>query len=172
MGLISRVSSRTYRYIYEMICKIIPFMLTVCALNNPYPQNNVLGRALEICSTDPMTGYTRDGRCAHIEEDMGTHTVCAEVTEEFLEYTASMGNNLSRPAPQYGFPGLRPGDHWCLCASRWLQAVQNGVAPGVVLAATNESTLRLGISGDILREYGLDRDRYSSVCYDNSTRFE
>ena len=141
-------------------------VITSTALNDPYPQNNVLGRPLEICSTDPMTGYTRDGRCAHIEQDRGTHTVCAEVTAEFLEYTASMGNNLSRPAPQYGFPGLRPGDNWCLCVSRWYQAQQAGVAPRVVLEATNESTLRFGIPSELLRQHATGRD---DVCHSNSS---
>lgn len=103
---------------------------------------NVLGQELDICSTDPMTGYFRQGRCETGPSDYGTHTVCAKVTKEFLEYTRQQGNDLVTPRPEYNFPGLTPGNGWCLCASRWREAMQAGVAPPVVLGATHEKTLQ------------------------------
>ena len=90
---------------------------------------NVLGGKLTICGTDPVTGYYRDGVCNTCKEDFGSHTVCVEVTKEFLDYSKSQGNDLSTPMPMYGFPGLYPGDSWCLCASRWLEAEKSGMAP-------------------------------------------
>ena len=104
---------------------------------------NVLGEPLEPCGSDPMTGFYRDGCCETGPEDRGSHTVCAVVTEEFLAYTASRGNDLSTPVPAYGFPGLKAGDRWCLCASRWREAHAAGKAPRVRLAATNEAALKL-----------------------------
>ena len=104
---------------------------------------NVLGEPLEPCGTDPMTGFYRDGCCETGPEDRGSHTVCAVVTDEFLAYTASRGNDLATPVPAYGFPGLKAGDRWCLCASRWREAYAAGKAPRVRLAATNEAALRL-----------------------------
>lgn len=104
---------------------------------------NVLGEALIACSTDPMTGFYRDGCCRTGEEDLGVHTVCCVVTEEFLVFSRSAGNDLSTPRPEWGFPGLRPGDRWCLCAARWRQADDAGMAPKVVLAATHERSVEI-----------------------------
>ncbi|WP_206931898.1 DUF2237 family protein [Roseococcus thiosulfatophilus] len=103
---------------------------------------NVLGGALVPCSMDPLTGWYRDGCCKTDEHDHGSHTVCAVMTAEFLEFSRRVGNDLSTPRPEYHFPGLKPGDQWCLCAMRWEQARQAGVAPRVVLAATNIAALR------------------------------
>lgn len=103
---------------------------------------NVFGEKLMTCSTDPMTGYFRDGCCSTGESDFGTHTVCAVVTEEFLKFSKERGNDLMTPLPAYRFPGLKPGDKWCLCASRWKEAMDANVAPKVVLEATHEGTLR------------------------------
>ena len=102
---------------------------------------NVLGGKLEICCTDPMTGYYRDGKCNTGAGDFGAHLVCAQMTAEFLEFTKLKGNDLSTPVPMYGFPGLQPGDRWCLCASRWREALESGMAPPVVLSATHASAL-------------------------------
>uniref|UniRef100_A0A7S3DFG8 DUF2237 domain-containing protein n=1 Tax=Palpitomonas bilix TaxID=652834 RepID=A0A7S3DFG8_9EUKA len=103
---------------------------------------NVLGTELRVCSTSPLTGYMRDGFCSLGASDFGKHGVCAEVTEEFLTYTKKRGNDLSTPAPHYNFPGLKPGDRWCLCVSRWKEAADAGVAPKVVLSATDEKVLK------------------------------
>ena len=102
---------------------------------------NVLGGDLVDCSTDPMTGWFRDGCCNTDAADTGVHTVCVVMTAEFLEFSASRGNDLSTPMPQYGFAGLRPGDQWCICADRWKEAFDAGRACGVVLEATHVSTL-------------------------------
>jgi uncharacterized protein (DUF2237 family) len=102
---------------------------------------NVFGMPLEICSIEPMTGFTREGSCKVTEDDVGVHGVCVEVTQEFLEFSKARGNDLSTPMPMTGFPGLKPGDRWCLCASRWKEAYVNGAAPLVNLAATHESAL-------------------------------
>ncbi|MDQ1719681.1 MAG: uncharacterized protein QOE71_797 [Pseudonocardiales bacterium] len=102
---------------------------------------NVLGGRLEECGTDPVTGFFRDGCCSSGPEDLGSHTVCAVVTSEFLSYQEYIGNDLSTPRPEYGFPGLQPGDRWCVVASRWLQAYEAGLPSPVVLAATNERAL-------------------------------
>ncbi|MFZ4668185.1 MAG: DUF2237 family protein [Microthrixaceae bacterium] len=102
---------------------------------------NVLGGDLINCSTDPLTGFYRTGCCDTGAEDAGVHTVCALVDARFLEFSASVGNDLSTPRPEFGFPGLRPGDRWCLCASRWAEALEAGVAPRVVLEATHLRTL-------------------------------
>lgn len=101
------------------------------------PAINVLGEALEPCSTDPLTGFFRDGHCNTCAEDRGSHTVCAVMTAEFLAYSKYVGNDLSTPRPEFRFPGLRPGARWCLCASRFLQAQDEGCAPKVHLAATH-----------------------------------
>ena len=98
---------------------------------------NVLGAALQGCSDQPLTGYFRDGTCNTGEGDTGVHAVCAEVTDEFLAFSAARGNDLSAPHPEWNFPGLKPGDRWCLCAPRWQEAFQAGMAPGVVLSATH-----------------------------------
>ena len=102
---------------------------------------NVLGTELEICSTDPMTGFYRDGCCHTGAEDVGLHLVCCEVTEDFLKFSKAVGNDLSTPMEMYHFPGLKPGDRWCLCALRWKEAFAAGMAPKVNLAATHISTL-------------------------------
>ncbi|MBW4681663.1 MAG: DUF2237 domain-containing protein [Microcoleus vaginatus WJT46-NPBG5] len=103
--------------------------------------SNVLGGKLETCCTSPITGFYRDGKCNTGGGDMGAHVVCAQMTEEFLNYTKSRGNDLSTPVPAFNFPGLKPGDRWCLCASRWKEALDAGVAPPVVLPATHASAL-------------------------------
>ena len=106
----------------------------------PQPKN-VLGTELQTCSTEPMTGFYRDGCCRTGHDDLGLHVVCVQVTEEFLEFSQQVGNDLSTPNPMFAFPGLVPGDRWCLCAERWKQALQAGLAPPVVLEATHISTL-------------------------------
>ena len=118
------------------------------------PSLNVLGKALAPCSTDPMTGFFRNGSCDTCKEDTGSHTVCAVMTEEFLAYSKYVGNDLSTPRPQWGFPGLNPGDHWCLCASRFLQAHEEGCAPKVNLAATHEKALNI-VPIEVLKENAL-----------------
>ena len=104
-------------------------------------QHNVLGEPLQPCCTSPLTGYMRDGYCSRAPHDHGMHVVCAEVTEAFLRFSASRGNDLSTPVPEYAFPGLKPGDRWCLCVQRWVEAYQAGCAPKVDLAATHISAL-------------------------------
>lgn len=104
---------------------------------------NVLGTPLQACSFDPLTGFLRDGCCTADEHDRGTHLVCARVTEAFLAFSLARGNDLVTPRPQWRFAGLRPGDRWCLCASRWLEAYEAGVAPPVVLEATNVPVLQM-----------------------------
>lgn len=102
---------------------------------------NVLGRQLQSCCTSPMTGFYRDGICQTGPQDRGVHVVCAQLTERFLSYTKAQGNDLSTPRPEFSFPGLNPGDKWCLCAARWKEALEDGVAPPVDLAATHEAAL-------------------------------
>ncbi|MBT8281966.1 MAG: DUF2237 domain-containing protein [Muriicola sp.] len=102
---------------------------------------NVFGLPLQACCQDPVTGYFRDGYCKTITEDRGTHVVCARVTEEFLHFSKKRGNDLITAVPQWQFPGLKPGDQWCLCVSRWIEAEKAGVAPPVVLEATHELAL-------------------------------
>jgi uncharacterized protein (DUF2237 family) len=119
-----------------------------CRIPNPgqykgMNARNVLGQPLEPCSTRPMTGFYRDGCCHTGPEDLGRHTVCAVMTREFLAFSRQVGNDLSTPRPEYQFPGLKPGDRWCVCAARWKEAWQAGVAPQVILASTHEATLRL-----------------------------
>ncbi len=104
---------------------------------------NVLGEPLVPCCAEPVTGFLRSGLCEVPPEDGGIHAVCAVMTAEFLAFTKSRGNDLSTPVPEFGFPGLSPGDRWCLCASRWQEALEAGVAPPVVLAATHEAALRI-----------------------------
>lgn len=120
----------------------------------PIPRN-VLGEALVSCCTDPMTGWFRDGTCRTAVDDLGRHVVCAEMTAEFLEFSRRQGNDLTTPMPQSGFPGLRPGDRWCLCAARWREALEAGVAPPVLLAATEESALEVVSLAD-LKAHALD----------------
>jgi uncharacterized protein (DUF2237 family) len=107
----------------------------------PEDERNVHGEPLEPCSTDPMTGALRDGECHALVRDPGRHEVCAVMTETFLEYSRAQGNDLVTPRPDLNFPGLDPGDHWCVCVPRWLEAAEADCAPPVVLAATNESVL-------------------------------
>ena len=112
-------------------------------------QKNVLGANLEVCGLDPKTGFYRDGCCNTGPNDHGTHTVCAVMTEAFLDFTRSRGNDLSTPRPEYQFPGLKPGDQWCLCAMRWEEARQAGCAPYVRLEATNIKTLEFCSLADL-----------------------
>lgn len=118
-------------------------------------EKNVFGGKLEICCTSPMTGFYRDGSCRTGPEDLGSHTICAEVTEEFLEFSKLRGNDLSTPNPDYDFPGLKPGDRWCLYALRWKEALDAGVAPPVVLTATHELALKV-VSLEDLKKYAID----------------
>jgi len=113
---------------------------------------NVLGTPLELCSCEPMTGWFRDGSCRTDAADLGRHSVCCVVSEAFLRYSKAQGNDLSTPAPHYGFPGLRAGDHWCVCAPRWLEAHQDGMAPPVRLEATEASALEL-IPLEVLQQF-------------------
>jgi uncharacterized protein (DUF2237 family) len=116
---------------------------------------NVLGGELEACGTEPLTGFYRDGCCTTGPEDLGSHTICAVVTAEFLEHQRGIGNDLSTPRPEFGFPGLTPGDRWCVTALNWARAYQDGVAAPVVLASTNEAVLRI-VPIEALREHGVD----------------
>lgn len=117
--------------------------------------SNVLGSSLTSCSMDPVTGFYRDGCCRTGAGDFGAHLVCAEMTEEFLAFTKTQGNDLSTPVPAYRFPGLKPGDRWCLCASRWKEALDAGVAPPVLLRATHASALEY-VSLAELQGHALD----------------
>lgn len=116
---------------------------------------NVLGQPLQSCSVEPMTGFFRDGCCRTDDEDVGRHVVCAEMSADFLAFSQERGNDLSTPRPEYGFPGLKPGDRWCLCAARWVEALLDGAAPPVLLASTHEAVLEL-VSLETLVDYGLD----------------
>lgn len=118
------------------------------------PSINVLGGVLQPCSTRPVTGFYRDGCCNTGKEDIGLHTVCVVLTAEFLTFSSSRGNDLSTPMPQYGFPGLRAGDRWCLCASRWKEAFDARVPPQVVLEATHAATLHV-VSLSDLKQYAF-----------------
>ena len=118
-------------------------------------ERNVLGGLLQPCGTEPLTGFYRTGLCSSGPEDLGSHTVCAVVSAEFLELQRALGNDLTTPRPEYGFPGLRPGDRWCVVAARWLQAYQAGVAAGVVLAATNAKALEV-VPIEALRQHAVD----------------
>ena len=116
---------------------------------------NVLGGVLEPCSTDPLTGFYRDGCCTTGPEDLGSHTICAVVTAGFLEHQRAIGNDLSTPVPAYRFPGLVPGDRWCVTAANWLRAHLDGAAAFVVLASTHEAVLDL-VPLDVLRQHAVD----------------
>lgn len=116
---------------------------------------NVLGGDLRICCVAPVTGFYRDGRCETGPMDVGTHVVCAQVTEDFLAFTQSRGNDLSTPRPQFNFPGLKGGDRWCLCASRWKEAYDAGVAPPIVLHATHEAMLQY-VPLEELKQFAID----------------
>ena len=116
---------------------------------------NVFEEELEICGDDPQTGFFRDGCCNTSKDDLGSHTVCILTSQEFLEYSRFKGNDLSTPAPQYGFPGLKPGDRWCLCAARWLEAYNQGMAPKVYLRRTHKKALDV-IPLEVLHEFAVD----------------
>ncbi len=118
-------------------------------------QVNVLGGPLLACSYAPLTGFFRTGCCETAADDAGRHVVCVKVTADFLEFSARRGNDLTTPRPQFRFAGLKPGDRWCLCAARWLEACEAGVAPPVILAATHRSALEI-INLDLLRRHALD----------------
>ena len=118
-------------------------------------ETNVLGGRLEPCSVEPRTGFYRDGCCNTGPDDMGLHVVCVRVTSKFLAFSKSQGNDLSTPQPDFGFPGLKPGDRWCLCAGRWREALDAGVAPPVVLSATHEEALAV-VSLDDLKRHAVD----------------
>ncbi len=113
---------------------------------------NVLGADLRSCNCSPMTGWYRDGSCKTDPTDIGMHTICAVMTDRFLTYSKAQGNDLSTPMPQYNFPGLKAGDHWCLCAPRWKQAYEDGMAPMVNLEATELSTLQV-VGLDVLKQF-------------------
>ncbi|HEY2445351.1 MAG TPA: DUF2237 domain-containing protein [Rhizomicrobium sp.] len=119
------------------------------------PSRNVFGGALENCSTSPMTGFFRNGCCDTGAQDVGSHTVCVVVTEAFLQFSKSAGNDLSTPLPEFGFPGLKEGDRWCLCAPRWQEALEAGHPPRVVLRATHEDALEHCALAD-LKRYAID----------------
>ena len=118
-------------------------------------ERNVLGGELEVCGTDPMTGWRRTGTCSTGPDDIGSHTVCVVATAEFLEHQRSVGNDLSTPRPEYAFPGLHPGDRWCVVAARWRQAYEDGAAAPVVLAATHERATQI-VPLALLREHAVD----------------
>ncbi len=118
-------------------------------------RRNVLGGPLEICSLDPLTGWFRDGCCDTDGHDRGMHVVCAEVTPEFLAHQRRVGNDLVTPRPEYGFPGLKPGNRWCVCLSRWKQALDDGAAPPIFLRATHEEALAV-VPIEVLKSYALD----------------
>ena len=118
-------------------------------------ERNVLGGPLQPCGTEPLTGFYRTGVCSSGPEDLGSHTVCTVVSAEFLDLQRALGNDLTTPRPEYGFPGLRPGDRWCVGAARWLQAYQAGVAAGVLLAATNAKALEI-VPIEALRQHAVD----------------
>lgn len=118
---------------------------------------NVLSEPLELCGCEPMTGWYRDGSCRTDRADLGRHTVCCVVNDAFLTYSKAQGNDLSTPMPAYDFPGLKPGDHWCVCAPRWLEAYEDGMAPPVRLKATEITTLEV-IPLEVLRQHAAPGD--------------
>ena len=124
-----------------LVLFIILISINSMAMAKEPKKQNIYGEELQPCCFEPLTGYFRDGFCRTVKEDVGTHVICAEVTEEFLNFTLTRGNNLISPAPQFSFPGLKPGDKWCLCALRWKEALQNNVAPPVYLDATDIKAL-------------------------------
>lgn len=116
---------------------------------------NVLNEPLQTCSVQPMTGFFRDGKCNTSDEDFGSHTVCIEASKEFLEYSRFKGNDLSTPVPEFGFSGVKPGDSWCLCASRWLEAYKDNMAPRVHLLRTHKRALEV-VPFELLKEFAAD----------------
>ena len=159
LELLNRMPSRRRRYKKRWKGGIESTFLVegkvTCAMRDTTdpqrPARNVLGGPLRICSAAPMTGFFRDGCCNTGPGDIGSHTVCVVVTAEFLAFSAKAGNDLARPVPEYGFPGLKPGDRWCLCAPRWQEALQAGRAPKVLLAATHEGALEYTTLADLKR---------------------
>jgi len=123
--------------------------------SSPRRARNVLGGPLAECGTTPMTGFFRNGCCHTGPEDLGRHVVCAKLTREFLTFSLQRGNDLITPMPQFGFPGLKPGDRWCLCAARWKEAADAGAAPPVILAATHEAALEV-VALEDLKKHALD----------------
>jgi uncharacterized protein (DUF2237 family) len=123
-----------------------------------YQSQNVFGEPIQTCSEDPLTGFYRNGCCDSGEDDHGDHMVCAVMTADFLKFSKAKGNDLSTPIPQFNFPGLEPGDRWCLCAPRWKEAYNAGMAPKVVLEATNELTLNI-VSMEMLLEHAYKKER-------------
>jgi hypothetical protein len=119
------------------------------------PSVNVFGETLQSCNDRPATGFFRDGCCNTSDQDTGSHTVCVEVTKDFLEFSRFRGNDLSTPRPEFQFPGLKPGDRWCLCAARWLEAQQQGMAPRVLLKGTHERALEI-VPLDLLKKFAVD----------------
>jgi hypothetical protein len=134
---------------------VTPAGLSPISNTEAMSNRNVFGETLEECGTDPLTGFYRDGSCHTGPEDLGSHTVCAVVTSDFLDHQRRIGNDLSTPMPQYRFPGLVPGDRWCVTAVNWLRAHQDGVAAPVVMASTNERVLEL-IPLSVLEEHAVD----------------
>ena len=116
---------------------------------------NVLGEPLQLCGDDPVTGFFRDGHCNTCQEDVGSHTVCIEATQSFLEYSRFRGNDLSTPIPQHGFKGLKPGDRWCLCAARWMEAYEKDSAPKVYLMCTHQKALEV-VPIELLKKFAVD----------------
>ncbi len=116
---------------------------------------NVFGEPLELCGDSPITGFFRDGHCNTCDQDVGSHTVCIEATREFLEYSRFKGNDLSTPMPEFGFPGLRPGDSWCLCAARWLEAHKDNMAPRIHLKRTHQRALEI-VPMQLMKTYAVD----------------
>lgn len=151
--MVKRAMLRTFLVVLLLIST---FKLELMSQNGQPPKNS-LGQSLKSCCTDPITGYYRNGRCDTGPEDFGTHVVCAVMTSEFLEFTKSQGNYLSTARPEYNFPGLKPGDKWCLCALRWKEAYQNDCAPQILLESTHEKALEF-ISLDVLRQFALDQE--------------
>ena len=123
---------------------------------DPNKSLNVLGGRRQTCRIDPMTGFLRDGCCNTNDQDYGSHTVCVELTADFLEFSKLAGNDLSTPIPEYGFPGLEPGDRWCLCAARWQEAYENNKAPRVVLESTHKRALEI-VSLEAVRQFAVDQ---------------
>lgn len=136
--------------------RAVSALLTLYLKAAPAMAKNVLGTDLQDCSHEPLTGFFRDGCCHTGAEDVGLHIVCSELTEEFLAFSKSVGNDLSTPHPEFGFPGLKPGNRWCLCALRWKEALEAGVAPSVVLESTHMSTLEF-IDLEDLQEHAVQR---------------
>ena len=116
---------------------------------------NVFGEKIEVCSEETMTGYLRNGSCETLDDDVGSHTVCAKVTKKFLEYSRDKGNDLMTPRPELGFPGLKDGDKWCVCAARWLEALNDNVAPPILIKSTNRLALEV-IDIDLLKKHAID----------------